>query len=325
MELYNDDCLNKLKDFKKHSIDCVIVDLPYGQTDCKWDCKIDLNKMWIELKRICKPCANILFFTTTKFGVELINSNSRAFCYDLVWEKSKKLGFLNSKKAPLRKHELIYLFNNLGNDDIDISRNEELREYAGKIKKYINTPISKINKIIGSQGLDHFFRISSSQFGIPIENNYKKLTDHFKLDELDYYLPYEELKKRFDKGNKRIYNPQMEKGKPYTQKTKGDIIGVYGLKRSKLIENKGTRYPHSILRFNNPHKTVHNTQKPVKLIEWLISSYSNEGDVILDFTMGSGSTGVACKNTNRYFIGIEKDEDIFKIAEKRLNQEILKN
>jgi site-specific DNA-methyltransferase (adenine-specific) len=111
----------------------------------------------------------------------------------------------------------------------------------------------------------------------------------------------------------------MEKGKPYTTKGKGSYIDIYGGKERKILINKGTRYPHSILRFNNPHETVHNTQKPVDLIEWLIKSYSNEGDVILDLTMGSGSTGVACKNTKRYFIGIEKDEEIFKTACERLN------
>ena len=319
MELYNDDCLNKLKDFKKNSVDCVIVDLPYGQTDCTWDVKIDLNKMWVELKRICKPRANMLFFTTTKFGVELINSNYKGFCYDLIWEKSTKVGFLSAKKAPLRKHELIYLFNEINNDDIEISRNEELREYAGKIKKYINTSITQINKIIGNMGLVHFLGHTATQFGIPTKNNYKKFTEHFNLDKLEYYIPYEELKKKWDDFNKRIYNPQMEKGKPYIIKRKGDIDGVYGKKKRKQKINKGTRYPHSILRFNNPHKTVHNTQKPVDLIEWLIKSYSNEGDTILDFTMGSGSTAVACKNTKRYFIGIEKDEEIFKTACERLN------
>lgn len=318
MEIFNAECLVKMKDFKKHSIDCVIVDLPYGQTDCEWDIKINLNDMWKELRRICKPRANIIFFCTSRFGYELINSNKRAFCYDLVWEKSKKVGFLAANKAPLRKHEMMYLFNDVNRDDIDRSRNHDLREYARKIKAYIGTPLGKIRQIIGNQGIDHFYSITGSQFGIPIKKNYLKLTEHFELDKLDYYIPYEELKKKWDNGNTRTYNPQMVEGKPY--KTGGGVIfkSVYGGFKKSAVYNKGTRHPTSILKFNSPIKSLHHTQKPIDILEWLIKSYSNEGETILDFTMGSGSTGVACKNTNRKFIGIEKDKTVFETAKKRL-------
>ena len=82
----------------------------------------------------------------------------------------------------------------------------------------------------------------------------------------------------------------------------------------------GERHPTSILKFNNPNKPVHRTQKPVEICEWLIKTYSNEGDTVLDFCMGSGSSIVACINTNRDYIGIEKDSDIFKIAEARIKE-----
>ena len=81
--------------------------------------------------------------------------------------------------------------------------------------------------------------------------------------------------------------------------------------------------PSTILEFNvvpNRKGKLHPTQKPVELMEWLVKTYTNENDIVLDFTMGSGSTGVACKNTNRNFIGIEKDENYFKIAEERINE-----
>ena len=71
---------------------------------------------------------------------------------------------------------------------------------------------------------------------------------------------------------------------------------------------------------DDPKKSIHRTQKPVELCEWLIKTYSNEGDTVLDFTMGSGSTGVAAKNLNRNFIGIEMDKKYFKIAEQRINE-----
>ena len=79
-----------------------------------------------------------------------------------------------------------------------------------------------------------------------------------------------------------------------------------------------TNYPDTILNFNNEGKTVHPTQKPIELLEYLIKTYSLEGQTVLDFTMGSGSTGVACKRTNRNFIGIEKEKEYFEIAKQRI-------
>ena len=81
-----------------------------------------------------------------------------------------------------------------------------------------------------------------------------------------------------------------------------------------------TNYPVQTIEFNNEPKPVHPTQKPVSLIEYLIKTYTLENETVLDFTMGSGSTGVACKNLNRKFIGIEKDDKYFEIAKNRINQ-----
>jgi len=124
------------------------------------------------------------------------------------------------------------------------------------------------------------------------------------------------------------YNPQMEVGDPYKRKSKNPegYVGRkndhgYGMKPRTEFENKGTRYPKSILNISrdfSAQQQVHPTQKPVPLLEWLIKTYSNEGDTVLDNCMGSGSTGVACVNTNRNFIGIESDPEYFKICEERI-------
>ena len=108
--IYNDDCFNKFASIPDKSVQLVLVDLPYGQTACKWDSLIDLDKMWIELKRILKPNGLAVFFTTTKFGYKLINSNPKWFRYDIVWEKTTSAGFLSANKMPLRSHEMMYLF-----------------------------------------------------------------------------------------------------------------------------------------------------------------------------------------------------------------------
>ena len=86
-DFLNEDCFNVFPKIEEKSIDLVFVDLPYGQTYNNWDVKIDLNKMWIHLKRIAKRNANFIFFTTTKYGNDLINSNQKWFRYDLVYEK----------------------------------------------------------------------------------------------------------------------------------------------------------------------------------------------------------------------------------------------
>ena len=233
--LYNGDCLEIMPTLETNSVDMVLVDLPYGQTACAWDIIIDLDKMWIELERICKPNANILFFCTTKFGNKLINSKEKWFRSDIVWEKANVVGFLSAKKAILRKHEMIYLFG---------------KPSAGG-KTY----------------------------------NPQKTT-----------------------GHKEFFRAACQRGKGT----------VYGDLWGEAKQNDGTRYPTSIQKFGYDKKKVHPTQKPVAMCEWLVKTYTNELDVVLDFTMGSGSTGVACKNTKRNFIGIEMDEEIFKIAKERM-------
>lgn len=98
-----------------------------------------------------------------------------------------------------------------------------------------------------------------------------------------------------------------------------DPIGVVtGGIDFKPYKQTMTNYPRQILEFNNDGKTYHPTQKPIALMEYLIKTYTNEKDIVLDFAMGSGTTGVACKNTNRNFVGIELNEEYFKIAQKRI-------
>jgi site-specific DNA-methyltransferase (adenine-specific) len=118
---------------------------------------------------------------------------------------------------------------------------------------------------------------------------------------------------------KHTYNPQMTAGKPYKsgKGTSGDITNNVVKVQTK---NKGTRYPRSVQKFTTDKSkgSFHPTQKPVDLLEYLVKTYTNEGDVVLDNCMGSGSTGVACINTSRKFIGMELDKHYFDIAVKRI-------
>lgn len=121
------------------------------------------------------------------------------------------------------------------------------------------------------------------------------------------------------------YNPQMRTGfKPY-KCTQGRYSPNYGdYKQGHITESNGERYPIDVIKFGRKCG-FHPTQKPVELLEYLIKTYTNEGDVVLDNCMGSGSTGVACVNTNRNFIGIELDENYFNIAKERINNVVRKD
>ena len=114
------------------------------------------------------------------------------------------------------------------------------------------------------------------------------------------------------------YNPQYTEGKPYVAK-KGGETSNYNPSGNVTTVSDGKRYPKTVQKFNRDRNKIHPTQKPVALMEYLIKTYTNEGETVLDFTMGSGSTGVACVSTGRDFIGIELDEGYFKIAQTRIH------
>jgi len=203
-KMFNDDCFNVFEKVEKNTVDMVLVDLPYGQTDCKWDIQIDLEKMWRELKRICKNECQFVFFTTTKYGIDLINSNRRYFKYDLVWEKHTPVGFLNCNKMPLRTHEMIYIFNDGNNDDLNIECNLELREYAKNVLKFIGKSSKQIERELGHRKAEHFLqRVSTSQFSLPTNKTYDELIDKYHINEMDGFMEYENLKMETI-----TYNPQ---------------------------------------------------------------------------------------------------------------------
>jgi site-specific DNA-methyltransferase (adenine-specific) len=287
MYLINGDCLEVMKDFSNNSIDLLFCDLPYGQTSCKWDSLIDLELFWKEVNRICKDTTPMFFTCSTKFGVSLINSNPKNFRYDLVWVKSAPCGFLNAKKMPMKKHEMIYVFyKKLPLYDLSSHKHKFLKE--GKSSK----------GDVGNECYGKFSYYNNGEKGYepPLPNSVIK--QERNTPKLEECFGKEYLK---NKPNYREINPNLG--------ANGTDCHIYE-----------PPLPHSLLEIKS-EKGKHATQKPTELIKWILKYYSKEGDTILDPTMGSGSTGIACKEMNRNFIGIEKDEKIFKNAEERLNKE----
>ena len=239
IQLFKGDCLELLKDIPDGSIDLILTDPPYGTTACKWDEIIPFEPMWKEVNRIIKPKGAIVLFGCEPFSSLLRCSNLTNVRYDWVWEKNP-VGFLNSKKMPLKSVENISVF-------------------------YSNLPT------YNPQGL---IRVDPK---IIKNSKSSKIRSDLKIATLN--------------GGR--------------------------LKESYLSEF--SNFPKQILRFNKQgNKSVHPTQKPIPLLQYLIKTYTNISDKVLDFTMGAGSTGVAAVNLGRDFIGIERNDKYFSIAEKRI-------
>ncbi len=327
LEIYNDDCFNIFPKIKDNSIDLFILDLPFGITACAWDSCIDLERMWIEIKRMMKPSAVICFFCTTKFGYTLIKSNEKWFKYDLIWKKSRKVGFLSANKRQLRNHENIYVFNN--NNETQFPKNGEYGTYNPQKTEGHKPYTEKKGKKKGLDGgvySKHIGEYGDSKIhGDLLSQGKEKITDRHPTSIIEHENIY------VFKEKQGTYNPQKTEGKPYDKMSKGtktEFNDAYYTTTTKFkpVKNDGYRHPcsvieheNTILEYKSVQKTLHRTEKPVGLLEYLIKTYSNEGEIVMDFTMGSGSCGEACFNTKRKFIGVEMNDDIFVLAQERLS------
>ena len=282
MDLRHGDCLEVMSELEDNSVDLMFADLPYGQTSCKWDCLIDLEQFWKQVNRVCKPDAPMVFTCTVKFGNSLINSNPKNFRYDLIWVKSAPCGFLNAKKMPMKKHEMIYVFYNklpkIYTENIALHHKH----------KFLKERTNDKNGLYGNN--DGTKKVMEGKYEPPLPNSVIK----------------EENKKTFESSS--LYGKEDKKVRYLNDD--GTVNKDLNLTRYE------PSLPNSILEVKS-EKGKHATQKPVALMEWILKYYSREGGVVLDPTMGSGSMGVACEKQNRLFIGVEKDETIYNVALER--------
>ena len=276
--LFKGDCLEEMKNIDDNSVDLIFCDLPYGQTSCKWDIIIEWEPLWEQIMRIKKLNTPIFFTTTTKFGVELINNAP--------------------KKCPFR-YDLVWVKSAsagfLSAKKMPMRKHEMLYVFYEKLPFYDLS--SHTHKFIKTKPREN-------------ENLYG-------------------MKAHAD-GKEGRYDPPLPSSVVKEVK-EGDICKHYNAKRLYYYDENGnkldgsdgtnTKYdpplPDSLLEIKST-RGKHSTEKPVALMEWVLKYFSKEGDVVLDPTMGSGSTGVACKNMKRNFIGIEKDPEIFEVAVNRI-------
>jgi DNA modification methylase len=301
--LLNGDCLEELSMVEDNSVDFIFCDLPYGQTSCKWDIIIPWEPFWKEIMRVKKINTPIFFTTTTKFGVNIINNAPKKcpFRYDLVWVKSSPAGFLSAKKMPMRKHELIYVFyEKLPFYDLSSHKHKFIKEVKHTEPEPELCQYDVNNNTYGG-GKEGRIKITKNK-----EDHQQKYNPPLPTS-----VVKEECKivKRTDEGCNGLYGKEENKVFIYDENGK--------------LRNSEPRYdpplPTTLLEVKST-KGKHATEKPVALVEWLLKYYSKEGDTVLDPTMGSGTTGVACKKMNRNFIGIEKDTEIYEVAVNRIEE-----
>jgi DNA modification methylase len=319
--LLHGDCLEHMKSLDDNSVDLIFCDLPYGQTSCKWDIIIPWEPFWNEIMRIKKLNTPIFFTTTTKFGVELINNAPKKchFRYDLVWVKSAPAGFLSAKKMPMRKHEMIYVFyEKLPLYDLSSHKHKFIKERDAKQKNG--------NIYGGEEGK----KLVEGKYDPPLPVSVvKEETGGATMGECygDIERNLEQYKECGKRGkNQVLYDPPLpvsvvKEVACYGEAGSVCYKGQHNLENGMALNQGGQKYdpplPNTLLEIKST-RGKHSTEKPVALMEWIFKYYSKEGDTILDPTMGSGSTGVACKNMNRNFIGIEKDPEIYEVAVNRI-------
>lgn len=315
--LINGDCLEVMKNIPDKSIDMVLCDPPYGFTDAEWDSIIDIDEMFKQLRRVTKNNRNIVLFSNQPFTTTLISSYKFGFKYAWYWVKNNVTSPLIAKVQPMRKLEEILVFSVDGNEGMF----EKTRQYLNDERKKSGKTLSELKTLLGTTMTCHYFT-NGKQFSLPSRSAYEKLqkTGCFQM-------PYDELRAIYDNENTShgaIYNPQglKELDAPVVKK-RTEKSALYRSPSQPTSTQTVTGYPTNVLEFKNVplNQRLHPTQKPIELLEYLIKTYTHEGMTVLDFTMGSGSTGVACMNTNRRFIGIELDENYYNIAKQRIEKQ----
>lgn len=333
--LFFGDCLIESDKIEDYSVDMILTDLPYGTTACSWDEIIPFEPMWKMFYRVLRPNGFIVLTASQPFTSKLVSSNIDNFSHNWVWNKKRGTGHLLAKKRPMMASEDIVVFTNELKKHDNTGENP-VREYlvsekkkSGMTNKDFNLLFSKYTNKEGCTDrsvIEHYW--GKAQFTFPTQEIYENVLQPTGYFQKPYSYIYELGKPYRENNNKRlgekyprVFNPQMrERIKSRLSKNNGntEVYGTQNKFNGKILEES---YPINIIEFDKSgHSNMlhHPTQKPIELLEEIILTYSNEDHVILDNTMGSGSTGVACRNLNRNFIGIEKDKNYFEIAKKRI-------
>lgn len=303
MKLYKGDCLVESDKIESGSVDLILTDLPYGTMGGKnrnkikrfielggWDLAIEPKKVFEIANRILRKNGKMVLFSQEPYTTKLITEAipNIPFSYRATWEKDNFAFALGANKNMVSFTEDVLVFSKIH----DTEAIHELRPYFKLVMDFIGLNLKQINTKLGHRRAEHTFYIDSTQYGLCTEKTYLELIEVFAINEMQGFKEFKELKEIDNQFKKKF--------------------------RSTFNLWEGKKYKSNILKYKKDYDGHHPTQKPVLLLEDLIKTFSNENDLVVDLTMGSGSTGVACKNTKRNFIGIEQDKKYFSIATERI-------
>jgi len=301
IKLYKGDCLVESDKIESGSVDLILTDLPYGNMNkaptgwnsenLQWDITIEPKKVYEIANRILRKNGKMILFSQEPYTTKLITEAipNIPFNYRATWEKDNFANALGVNKNMVSFTEDILVF----------SKNHEfeglhpLRPYFKQVFEYVGHTKKRILEQVG-QKADHVFRFNSSQFDLCTVETYEDLIYYYCIDSMVGF-------KNFD------YLAQED------EKFKTEFASTFNLW-------EGNKFKSNILKYKKDYNGYHPTQKPLLLLEDLIKTFSNENNLVVDLTMGSGSTGVACVNTNRDLIGIEMNDEYFNIATERINK-----
>jgi hypothetical protein len=313
-ELWLGDCLEVMAGLADGLIDAVICDPPYGTAggmgkgearyariaSAEWDVEIDPAVLFDHCNRILRMNGALILFAQEPYTSRLITEahGNLPFSYRMTWLKDHFSNSLLVNKAPVSYTEdVLVFFKQLNRHDAEAKH--PLREYAQKVLDHCGGSLKDVNARLGHRRAEHFF-YESTQFSLCTAQTYAQLCDVYGIDRLEWFRPYDELA-------------------AVNSAYKADQLAGLAEAFPKVFNlPEGQKYKSNVLQYRKDYSGHHPTQKPVALMEDLVKTYTNPGDTVLDFTMGSGSTGVACVNTGRRFIGIEREPNYFDIACRRI-------
>ena len=293
-----------------HSVDLILCDLPYGVLNLKneetdWDIPLDYEELWNEYLRVLRPGGNVVLFGMEPFGAELIKTSTIPYKYDIIWTKTNISNQQIVNIQPLRAHESIYIFYTT-ESDFNAAQRKKMYDVLQSGLKNSALSLGEINAktTITTKTLEACLNENFEEFKRPYRNQYNQLKELLNLkEEFETFSPAD--KKIFVKPT---FNPQMQ------WKYHSDL-GIPNAKNKSM-------YPKTYVRFGRDAKGFHPTQKPVDLLKYLIQTYSNTGEMILDNTAGSCSLASAAILTNRRYICIEGKEKYFNLGVERVNNQI---
>jgi site-specific DNA-methyltransferase (adenine-specific) len=303
-KLFHGDALAIVPTLPNGSVDFTFIDPPYGNMKGTgkayrevfgdkfyWDTPIDPQFIFEESHRLLRPNGRLIITSQEPYTSRLIVSaiNGLPFSQRMVWVKPHTGNHLGCKQKPVSFFEDILVFTKRSNHHPD----HPLKEYFLRMREWIGVPTKSLDQAFGSGMASHYFT-NGLQFCIPSTVNYQILIDVFNIKNWDEYKRYEDIQAAH---------------KAYLDTLPATTFNLW----------QGRGMKSNVFSYGKDPQNYHINQKPIALLEDLIQTFTNAGDTILDFTMGSGSTCVAAERLGRKSIGIEQDLKFYQIATQRVS------